>query len=106
MRRARFKRCAGLGCGCEAVPQSLTKTSEPLSSALRESRTMLHPNHDGKRKHCGGSPAEYCKAQGLTVAEVARCVGKPRQTLINWHRDSPDLFRVVVAGVVAVKLKR
>lgn len=91
---------------------------------------MLDPNHDGKAaKHAqrcdqGGdvhtfdesgtcfecdakqSAGDYCKARGLSVAEVGRMVGKPRQTLINWHRESPDLFRVVVAGVIAVKLER
>jgi hypothetical protein len=28
--------------------------------------------------------------------------GKPSATLINWHRDSPDLFKIVLAGCRAL----
>jgi hypothetical protein len=50
------------------------------------------------------SPAAQCKAAGLkSLAEVADMVRKPTQTLRNWHRDSPELFAVVVAGAVVIK---
>jgi hypothetical protein len=26
--------------------------------------------------------------------------GKPTETLRNWHRDSPELFRILLAGCV------
>ena len=45
--------------------------------------------------------SEQCKAAGLkSLAELAAMVRKPPQTLRNWHRDSPELFAVVVAGAV------
>jgi len=48
--------------------------------------------------------SEQCKAAGLkSLAEVATMVCKPPQTLRNWHRDSPKLFAVVVAGAVVIK---
>jgi hypothetical protein len=50
------------------------------------------------------TPSEQCKAAGLrSLAEVAEMVRKPPQTLRNWHRDSPELFAVVVAGAVVIK---
>jgi len=48
--------------------------------------------------------SEQAKAAGLkSLAELADMVRKPTQTLRNWHRDSPELFAVVVAGAVAIK---
>jgi hypothetical protein len=48
--------------------------------------------------------SEQAKAAGLkSLAEVADMVRKPTQTLRNWHRDSPELFAVVVAGAVVIK---
>lgn len=45
------------------------------------------------------TPSEQCKAAGLrSLADLARMVHKPPQTLRNWHRDSPELFAIVVAG--------
>jgi DNA-binding XRE family transcriptional regulator len=37
--------------------------------------------------------AEQCRRDtGLTLAEAARRIGKSRQTLYDWHRDSPERF--------------
>lgn len=48
--------------------------------------------------------AEQAKVAGLkSLAELAQMVRKPPQTLRNWHRDSPELFAVVVAGAVSIK---
>ena len=53
------------------------------------------------------SPSEQCKAAGLkSLTELARMVHKPTQTLRNWHRDSPELFAIVVAGAVVIKAAR
>ena len=50
------------------------------------------------------TPSQQCKAAGLkSLAELAAMVRKPPQTLRNWHRDSPELFAVVVAGAVVIK---
>lgn len=50
------------------------------------------------------TPSEQCKAAGLkSLAEVAKTSGVSVQTLINWHRDKPELFATVVAGAVAIK---
>ena len=43
--------------------------------------------------------SKHCKAlSGLSLAEVSRRIGKPRQTLENWYRDNPALFEVVCRG--------
>jgi len=50
------------------------------------------------------TPSEQCKQAGLkSLAEVVRMTGVSEQTLINWHRNKPMLFAVVVAGCVQVK---
>ena len=50
------------------------------------------------------TPSEQAKSAGLkSLAEVSVMVRKPPQTLRNWHRDSPELFAVVVAGAVVIK---
>jgi hypothetical protein len=49
--------------------------------------------------------SEQAKLAGLkSLAELAEMVRKPPQTLRNWHRDAPELFAVVVAGAVAIKV--
>lgn len=47
--------------------------------------------------------AQYCKSQGVTLAQVSRLTGKSRQTLGNWFTWQTDLFKVVVAGAVAIR---
>ncbi len=53
-------------------------------------------------KKINETPSEYCRLFGLTgLKPVIEATGESRQTLQNWRRSKPDLFRVVVAGVVA-----
>jgi len=50
-------------------------------------------------------PSEQCKSAGLkSLAELASITGKPVQTLINWHREEPQLFEVVVWGAAVKKM--
>ena len=50
------------------------------------------------------SPSEQCKAVGLkSLAELAQISEVSVQTLINWHKNKPVLFSVVVAGAVVFK---
>ena len=49
-------------------------------------------------------PSEQCKASGLkNLEELAAITEQSRQTLINWHREKPVLFAVVVAGAAVIK---
>lgn len=57
------------------------------------------------------TPSKQAKAAGLKSLTQARDMlgtnknGHPMvslQTLTNWHRNKPELFRVVIAGCVAV----
>lgn len=50
------------------------------------------------------SPSEQAKAAGLkNMIELSIISNKPRKTLENWHKHNPQLFKVVVAGCVAIK---
>lgn len=47
----------------------------------------------------GLTPSQQCKAAGLkSLAALARISGESPQTLINWHRDKPKRFALVLAG--------
>ena len=44
--------------------------------------------------------SQLAKRMGLkSLKEVSEHVHKPSATLINWHRDNPDLFYIVCLGV-------
>jgi len=48
--------------------------------------------------------SEEAKAAGLPSLEwAARQVGKPSQTLRNWHRENHALFMAAIRGLSAVK---
>lgn len=48
--------------------------------------------------------SEQCKAAGIrSLVELSEMVRKPPQTLRNWHRDSPELFEIVIIGCVKKK---
>ena len=50
------------------------------------------------------TPSEQCKEAGLkSLAELVRISEVSEQTLINWHKNKPTLFAVVVAGAVVIK---
>ena len=49
-------------------------------------------------------PSEQCKNAGLeSLAELVEISWASEQTLINWHKNKPDLFAVVIAGAKAIK---
>jgi hypothetical protein len=49
------------------------------------------------------TPSQQCKQAGLnSLAEVSSLTGVSVQTLINWHRDKPKLFEVVINGCVFI----
>lgn len=50
------------------------------------------------------TPSEQCKHAGLkSLVELSRITGDSVQVLINWHRDRPKRFEVLVAGAVEIK---
>lgn len=50
------------------------------------------------------TPSEQCKAAGLnSLAELVKASGVSEQTLINWSKNKPKLFALVIAGAVATK---
>ena len=49
-------------------------------------------------------PSEQCKEAGLkSLVQLSQITGESQQTLINWHKNKPRLFSVVVAGAQAIK---
>lgn len=50
------------------------------------------------------TPSQQAKALGLkSLTEVSELTGVSLQTLTNWHRDKPSLFRIVLLGCVATR---
>lgn len=50
------------------------------------------------------TPSQQCKQAGLkSLAKVVAMSQVSEQTLINWHKNKPQLFAVVIAGCVALK---
>ena len=48
--------------------------------------------------------AKSAKAAGLkSLAEVSTITGISRQTLENWYRNRPELWKVVLAGCLEIK---
>ena len=48
------------------------------------------------------TPSQQAKAAGLkNLLQVQKITGQSAQTLTNWHRDKPDLFKIVLLGCVA-----
>lgn len=49
-------------------------------------------------------PSDRCKAAGLrSLKELSEITGKTVQTLINWNREKPELFELVLIGAVNKK---
>lgn len=49
------------------------------------------------------SPSQQAKAAGLkSLTQVSNITHVSLNTLGNWHRDKPDLFRVVLVGSMAI----
>ena len=50
------------------------------------------------------TPSEVCDTAGLKgLAELRRMTGQSDQTLINWSRNKPELFEIVVIGTAEKK---
>jgi hypothetical protein len=48
------------------------------------------------------TPSQQAKAAGLkSLTQVKQITGVSLNTLINWHRDKPELFRIVLLGCAA-----
>ena len=48
--------------------------------------------------------SNYAKQAGLkSLAEAVRMTGRSADTLTRWHKDMPELFRVVIAGCIEIK---
>ncbi len=50
------------------------------------------------------TPSEQCKQAGLkSLEEVSKFSGQSVQTLINWHKNKPELFRLLILGCIVEK---
>lgn len=48
------------------------------------------------------TPSEQCKEAGLkSLAEFARLTDESKENLINWHRDRPKRFELILKGVMS-----
>ena len=49
------------------------------------------------------TPAQQAKAEGLkSLSQVSEMTGVSLQTLTNWAKNKPQLFKVVLAGCKAL----
>jgi hypothetical protein len=49
------------------------------------------------------TPSQTAKQIGCkSLSQVSQLTGVSLQTLSNWHKDKPELFKVVCTGVVAI----
>lgn len=48
------------------------------------------------------TPSKIAKEYGLkSLLQVQQLTGQSAQTLINWHRDKPVLFQIVLLGCIS-----
>lgn len=48
------------------------------------------------------TPSQQAKEAGfLDLLQVQQITGQSAQTLTNWRRDKPELFKIVLLGCVA-----
>jgi hypothetical protein len=48
------------------------------------------------------TPSQQAKSVGLkSLTQVSQITGVSLNTLTNWHRDKPELFRIVLRGCKA-----
>jgi len=48
------------------------------------------------------TPSQAAKALGCkSLSQVTQLTGVSLQTLSNWHKDKPELFKIVLLGCVA-----
>jgi hypothetical protein len=61
--------------------------------------TLLRNNNAGLNSI---TPAQQAKAAGLkSLLQVSELTGVSIQTLSNWAKSKPDLFRVVIVGATS-----
>ena len=49
------------------------------------------------------TPSEQAKAGGLkSFQQMVNMTEVPRQTLVDWHKSRPQLFKIVLFGCVKV----
>lgn len=49
-------------------------------------------------------PSEQCKAAGLkNMKELSEMAKLSSETLVNWSKNRPDAFRLLIAGAVSEK---
>ncbi len=73
----------------------------PLTEIAKTFNVNSPPQYLALTKALSCSPSELCKLAGLqSLARVAELTGKPSATLINWYRDQPALFDIVLYGVI------
>lgn len=67
--------------------------------------TRPNPLHPSEVKP--STPSQQAKAAGLkNLTQVSQTTGVSLNTLTNWHRDKPELFKTVLAGCVSIQNKR
>jgi hypothetical protein len=50
------------------------------------------------------TPSQQAKQEGLkSLSQVSEMTGVSLQTLTNWAKNKPDLFKVVLAGCKSLK---
>lgn len=66
---------------------------------------MLSENAGGKMAKAGLlTPSQQAKSIGLdSLKQVSRLSNVSEQTLINWHKNKPELFEIVLLGCAAAK---
>ena len=48
------------------------------------------------------TPSQKAKAAGLkSLSQVSKMTGTSLQTLANWSKNKPQLFRIVISGCVS-----
>lgn len=51
-------------------------------------------------------PSNLCKRYGLeSLQELANLTGQSVQTLNNWSKNKPELFKIIIFGSIAKKLE-
>lgn len=49
-------------------------------------------------------PSEQCKQAGLkSLSELQKLSEVPLQTLLDWHKSKPNLFKLLLLGAVTSK---
>ena len=62
---------------------------------------MLSEKPDGKMAKAGLlTPAVVCKQHGTTLKALSEATKQSRQTLDNWFKYKPELFRICIYGVL------